>query len=1032
MTNDPKWKKRYSITLYQDGWRLGGKCATGRNKQEGNRIEEHGLHILLGFYHNTFGMIRRCYYELYEDWRPYFLPEDSIVFDEFVDSRLDPWVLRFPPADGAPGDAFFPWMQGEPHEGYAWSFGKSLGQEEDEAEAAARAAQSAQAAERAAAEAAEEAAAAEKAADAAAAEAEAKAAAEARAAEAEREAQRAAEALAARAPAARAAQAEREAQRAAQAEREVQTQTAARETAAREAVEAAARAATAERVAAEKGAEAAKAAAEAKARQQQAERRARNYDREIDASVEGSGEAWSYVPRILAWMRQFLMHPPSASDTRSDDPLWDAPLETGWLARAVVDRVRLLRHVGYAGLLEILDKAINTAHKLTLAPNQRRHDDRSSLLGYVKRFKQELNERVRKEAVADTAAGRVWAQLDFWLTIVNGILTDDVARNGFDQLDECDFGEWFASHSALGIVGHDSPYLRATYGVVFGINSGDNGAPQLAAGTALRGLLRMTFGYEGHVGYRMRLGIGDTVIAPLYRVLKQRGVRFKFFHRVETLKVGGKSRPGQRWIEEVVLRQQAKPAKGDDTYDPLIDVGGHLCWPREPLYDQLEEGPADPSDGPAAGEGRTQPGSGGGSVEGPGRAPRLPDYDLESSAVPWRGGQEVILKRGEDFHDVVLAIPIGALKHEGICEELVAVTDVEGTGVVGEDGKRWGAMLERVETQPTQAFQLWLRPSLEELGWRQWDAPNPIITTYGRPVDTVADMSAVLPAEEWPAADAPKSLFYFCGVIPKQDGRVAELLEQVKDDPKKLRRAKEVLVKTEADRFWRVFADGIWPRWRECGSPPAGWSSSGGQAAWEGGVKQLTERLVRSEYYRANIEPWQEYVLSVPGSTKFRLASDDSRFRNLYLAGDWTWNGMNAGCVEGAVMSGLLAARAITGRPQVIIGEPPVHLRPLPDQPVPQDQPAPGVQPPPLPPEAGGALGALLRRPGGDPGALVGILGGGGPSPTRDRYVLPAARPLAPAPGFRPVRFTGESRQRSTRRRSDGDRSSRYSGNAQS
>ena len=54
---------------------------------------------------------------------------------------------------------------------------------------------------------------------------------------------------------------------------------------------------------------------------------------------------------------------------------------------------------------------------------------------------------------------------------------------------------------------------------------------------------------------------------------------------------------------------------------------------------------------------------------------------------------------------------------------------------------------------------------------------------------------------------------------------------------------------------------------------------------------------------------------SVPGSDKYRLRSDESGYDNLVLAGDWTDCGINAGCIEAAVMSGLQAANALT-RPQ--------------------------------------------------------------------------------------------------------------------
>ena len=51
----------------------------------------------------------------------------------------------------------------------------------------------------------------------------------------------------------------------------------------------------------------------------------------------------------------------------------------------------------------------------------------------------------------------------------------------------------------------------------------------------------------------------------------------------------------------------------------------------------------------------------------------------------------------------------------------------------------------------------------------------------------------------------------------------------------------------------------------------------------------------------------------MPGSDRFRLRSDESGFDNLFLAGDWTDNGLNAGCIEAATLSGLQAANAVLG-----------------------------------------------------------------------------------------------------------------------
>lgn len=52
---------RYEVQMYTQGFRLGGKCAAGRNTEADARIEEHGLHAFLGFYENAFRTVRSVY-----------------------------------------------------------------------------------------------------------------------------------------------------------------------------------------------------------------------------------------------------------------------------------------------------------------------------------------------------------------------------------------------------------------------------------------------------------------------------------------------------------------------------------------------------------------------------------------------------------------------------------------------------------------------------------------------------------------------------------------------------------------------------------------------------------------------------------------------------------------------------------------------------------------------------------------------------------------------------------------------------------
>ena len=87
--------------------------------------------------------------------------------------------------------------------------------------------------------------------------------------------------------------------------------------------------------------------------------------------------------------------------------------------------------------------------------------------------------------------------------------------------------------------------------------------------------------------------------------------------------------------------------------------------------------------------------------------------------------------------------------------------------------------------------------------------------------------------------------------------------------------------------------------------------------AWHllcGADGQRGPAALATQHVSVNIDPSDRYVQSVPGSDQYRLRPDESGYDNLVLAGDWTDCGMNAGCIEAAVMSGLEAANALLGR----------------------------------------------------------------------------------------------------------------------
>ena len=168
-----------------------------------------------------------------------------------------------------------------------------------------------------------------------------------------------------------------------------------------------------------------------------------------------------------------------------------------------------------------------------------------------------------------------------------------------------------------------------------------------------------------------------------------------------------------------------------------------------------------------------------------------------------------------------------------------------------------------------------------------------MITSFTEPLDTWADMSDLIPHEDWPD-DGPVQLAYFCSPAHNVGVDPAPFKDQVRD---------------WADRDLTR----MWPG-----------AAKGGKfdlsLLW-GPKNQSPEDRFQTQYFRQNFYGSERYVLSVPNSVQYRLPPDDSGFENLFLAGDWTRCGINAGCVEAATISGLVSARGLTGHPFEVVGE---------------------------------------------------------------------------------------------------------------
>lgn len=451
----------------------------------------------------------------------------------------------------------------------------------------------------------------------------------------------------------------------------------------------------------------------------------------------------------------------------------------------------------------------------------------------------------------DDAARRMGIMISLSSAFFRGAVDTGLFRAGFDAIDDQEISAWLLHFGASREAVY-SAVFRGCYDYVFGYPGGVTSDRGVGAGTAIRGLLRLAFTYKGNLFYKMQAGMGDTIFAPYYLVLKQRGVKFRFFNAATALRLD-RHKLG---IHAIDMVEQAALAGAD--YDPLVPVKDLLCWPSAPLWDQLK----------------------------PGSYPEGADF--ESEKEPPRG-RAYTLHRGKDFDQVILGASLGSIPY--LAEELIAAEP------------RWRAMVAKVETVATHAAQFWLNRTATDLGWDALVArhnPGPqtdlktVITSFTEPLDTWADMSDLLSREDWPKKNPPVQLAYFCSPTENIGPDTGPFPDRVR---------------AWADRDLTR----MWP-----GSARDGrfdlsllWASPG----------QSPEEAFQAQYYRQNFYGSERYVLSVPGSVQYRLAPDDSGFENLYLAGDWTRCGINAGCVEAATISGLVAARGLTGHPFQVVGE---------------------------------------------------------------------------------------------------------------
>lgn len=471
-------------------------------------------------------------------------------------------------------------------------------------------------------------------------------------------------------------------------------------------------------------------------------------------------------------------------------------------------------------------------------------------LGQLTAAVNRLNDAFRRISTSDMQARRLSYLADLILTTLRGILADGLLTDpdAFAAIDEIEYRDWMRKHGAAEET-LDSPLVRGVYDLAFGYKAGEPDDPQFSAGTGILLSGKFFFDYKGSIFWKMQAGMGDVVFAPAFQALRQRGVRFRFFHRIDDVVPDEEERSIAR-IEgglQVALR-------GVEEYEPLTRVKGLPVFPAEPFHDQLASGD-----------------------ERPGR------LELEMLWTDWEDAERFTLEKGRDFDVAILAIPVGMAPY--VCSKLI------------ERDPAWRRMVDEMGTVATQAVQVWLDPGMDELGW---DHPDVTITGYVKPFDTWSSMTHLIPLEDWPRGETPQTLGYFCNTLPTDEPPPAEDVDYPIREERRVR--------AHALDFLEKHVKHYWPGSEDEATGGFDWDLLSGA-----GDAQGHERL-DAQFWTANVDPSERYVQSLPGTNSLRLRAEESGWDNLVLAGDWIDTGLNAGCIEAAVMSGYQAANAVLGQ----------------------------------------------------------------------------------------------------------------------
>lgn len=289
-------------------------------------------------------------------------------------------------------------------------------------------------------------------------------------------------------------------------------------------------------------------------------------------------------------------------------------------------------------------------------------------------FIQFLNKTIGKRA---NGLRRTLLMFELGAVCLKGVFSEvynnDNNEYEWDKINKYDFREWLVKHGATNEL-LDFTIVRFVYYGTFGNVYGGNNVEEkgkIGADIVIKMITRIP-SYKGCFVYYLAAGTGGTFIAPLALVLKNRGVNFKYFHKVTNIQYSDAEH-----IEKINFDIQVELKNKNLEYNPFVIQNGIHQWKSKPDFSQIEEK----------------------------QAQRLQEnnIDLESNDSEWDEASKLTLTRGADFDIAIVATSIKPLKH--IAKEIL------------ENNTKWCEMVSNIATTPTLNVQFWLNNNDEELGF---------------------------------------------------------------------------------------------------------------------------------------------------------------------------------------------------------------------------------------------------------------------------------------------------------------------------